>query len=73
MFLNADELVAASGRRRPKAQLKWALQRGLVPHERMTDADGRPLVLRALFNPATVELPKVQPNFGALRNGPPQA
>ena len=67
MFLNADELAAASGRRRPKAQLRWALERGLIPHDRMTDADGRPLVLRSLFNPATVEPPRSQPDFGALR------
>ena len=66
MFLTTDELIAASGRRRPKAQLKWALDRGLVPHDRMTDADGRPLVLRSLFNPQAVP-EKVRPNFGALR------
>jgi hypothetical protein len=66
MFLSADELIAASGRRRPKAQLRWALDRGLIPHANMTDADGRPLVLRALFNPATVPV-KAEPNFGALR------
>jgi hypothetical protein len=47
MFLNVDELAVASGRTRPKAQLKWALDRGLIPHDRMTDADGRPLVLKA--------------------------
>jgi len=67
MFLTTDELTAASGRTRPSAQLKWAIARGLVPHERMTDADGRPLVLRALFNPQTVP-EKTRPNFGALRN-----
>jgi hypothetical protein len=66
MFLNSDELAAASGRTRPKAQLRWALDRGLIPHDRMTDADGRPLVLRALFNPQTVP-DRVRPNFGALR------
>ena len=66
MFLSADELAAASGRRRPSAQLKWALARGLVPHERLTDADGRPLVLRSLFNPATVPV-KCEPNWEALR------
>jgi hypothetical protein len=65
MFLNSDELAAASGRTRPKAQLKWALDRGLIPHANMTDADGRPLVLRALFNPQTVPV-KARPNFGAL-------
>ena len=70
MFLTADELAAASGRTRPKAQLRWALDRGLIPHDRMTDADGRPLVLRALFNPQTVP-DRVRPNFGALR-GPHQ-
>ena len=66
MFLSTDELAAASGRTRPKAQLKWALDRGLIPHDRMTDMDGRPLVLRALFNPQTVP-ERVRPNFGALR------
>jgi hypothetical protein len=66
MFLTPDELALASGRRRPKAQLKWALDRGLIPHDRMTDADGRPLVLRALFNPQAVP-ERVRPNFGALR------
>ena len=66
MFLNSDELAAASGRTRPKAQLRWALDRGLIPHDRMTDADGRPLVLRALVNPQTVP-ERVRPNFGALR------
>jgi hypothetical protein len=71
MFLTTDELIAASGRRRPSAQLKWALERGLVPHDRMTDADGRPLVLRSLFNPATVPV-KTEPNWSALR-GPQQA
>ena len=65
MFLTSEELIAASGRRRPKAQLRWALDRGLVPHERMTDADGRPLVLRSLFNPQTV--PQVErPRWEAL-------
>jgi hypothetical protein len=72
MFLTADELVAASGRRRPKAQLRWALDRGLVPHANMTDADGRPLVLRSLFNPQTVPV-KAMPNFGALSRGTSQA
>jgi hypothetical protein len=67
MFLNSDELAAASGRTRPSAQLKWALSRGLVPHDRMTDADGRPLVLRALFHPQTVP-DRAKPNFEALRS-----
>jgi hypothetical protein len=67
MFLTTDELTAASGRTRPSAQLKWALQRGLVPHDRMTDADGRPLVLRALFEPQPM-MDKARPNFGALRS-----
>ena len=66
MFLSVDELAAASGRTRPTAQLRWALDRGLIPHDRMTDSDGRPLVLRALFNPQTVP-DRVRPNFGALR------
>jgi hypothetical protein len=66
MFLTTDELAAASGRTRPSAQLKWALSRGLVPHDRMTDADGRPLVLRALFHPQAAP-EKTRPNFGALR------
>ena len=65
MFLTADELIAASGRRRPKAQLRWALDRGLVPHDRMTDADGRPLVLRSLFG--AQEAPqRARPKFEAL-------
>ena len=67
MFLSPDELAAASGRRRPKAQLRWALDRGLVPNERMTDADGRPLVLRSMFNPATVPAVETGPRWEALR------
>lgn len=67
MFLTPEELTQASGRSRPKAQLAWALARGFITSERMTDADGRPLVLRSLFNPAQHEPLPTQPNFGALR------
>ena len=66
MILSA-ELAAASGRVRARAQLKWALERGLVPHERMTDADGRPLVLRSLFEGAAVAQRQAEPDWGALR------
>ena len=37
MFLSLDELAAASGRTRPKAQLRWALDRGLIPHANLHD------------------------------------
>ena len=67
MFLTPDELAAASGRIRAKAQLRWALDRGLVPHERMTDADGRPLVLRSLFEGAVPVQSQAAPNWEALR------
>ena len=70
MFLTADELIAASGRSRPKSQLAWALDRGFIPDNRHTDADGRPLVPRALFEaqPAQpAQTAKVQPKFEALR------
>lgn len=67
MFLTADELAAASARTRPTAQLAWALERGFVPDARHTDADGRPLIVKALFFPQAMAEQKVRPNFGALR------
>jgi len=67
MFLTADELIVASGRSRPKAQLAWALDRGFIPDGRHTDADGRPLVPRALFQAQPAQTAKVQPKFEALR------
>jgi hypothetical protein len=67
MFLTAAELELASNRKRPSAQLDWALERGFVPDKRHTDADGRPLVVKALFFPQQAVETKVKPNFGALR------
>jgi hypothetical protein len=66
VFLTAEELELASNRKRASAQLEWAIERGFVPDKRHTDADGRPLVVKALFFPQQQASQKAQPNFGAL-------
>jgi hypothetical protein len=45
LTLTPSELAALTGRQRPSAQARWLSVRGW-PHER--DADGRPVVLRAV-------------------------
>jgi hypothetical protein len=67
MFLTVAQLEQASKRKRPKAQLDWALDRGFVPDARHTDADGRPLVPSALFNHAPSAPVKATPKWEAAR------
>jgi hypothetical protein len=71
-WLTPHELANASQRKRADAQLKWAVARRLVSMgpdgEPLTDADGRPLVLRDLvFGTGTQPVVKPQANWGALR------
>jgi hypothetical protein len=67
VFLTVDQLILASKRTRPKAQLAWALDRGFIPDARHTDADGRPLVPLALFEAQPAQTARVEPRFEALR------
>jgi hypothetical protein len=68
MFLTREELEQASGRKRAPQQVAWALARGFIADAKMTDADGRPLVLRSIFlgGMPGAELEGEQPDFGAL-------
>lgn len=70
-YLSADELIELTGRTRRKAQLR-ALARQGIPA--ITNADGKPLVLRAardsIMSPKRRRKP--EPNWGAI-SGPAQA
>lgn len=69
LFLAADELCALTGRTRSDCQRRWLEQRAWIYE---TDANGRPVVLRAYaerrlgITPAPAAS-RVRPNFDALK------
>jgi hypothetical protein len=68
MFLDANDLAALTGLKRPGAQYEWLKREGW-PVER--DARGRPLVLRvvveARMGACVGGSLRAEPDFGALR------
>lgn len=67
MFLSADELRALTGLKRKADQVRFLRGQGYVVE---LDANGRPLVLRAVVEARMGAVPspsRAEPDFGALR------